>query len=854
MSPNETLKALNGFFGLERGHFLEKAKLLACCLLTLPLVGTVPTDPALRTPSLLPAQAAPKPLEAELHNGTAFFAAGRYSKAAEIFESTAAEARSSNNPDLALRATSNAGASRFALHQYQSALQAFLEARSLAGRLNDASKAAALDVNIASVYSELGEVESAARWIESSADGMRGEERRRFLPKLLIQMAVLRAGQGRTKEADLLFRQGIEYAADSGDMETYALGCNRMGEAFLLAGDLERAEPPLVEAFRVRKLHHLALDTSYHRLGRLRLAQGDLISASNLLDRAVELAARAQNLMPAWDIYYSRGLVRLRQGRTREALNDLRLAMRLGSDWRVSVPDAQAAHIGAQSKLEQASSALIEADAKLYTRNADSRLAAEALDAAETNRAWGGPLDSFQTSPPAEWWEAVAAVERAEAAGLPRSDGPALLAIERARADLARVEAAGGMEYRLSSARRAGTDGNLPVRIESALGPDEALFSFHLGEAESYVWAVDRDGFVFRALAARSELEREVRKARRDIETGSAEAPQSSAHLLTSLFGKVPARVRGRARWLLSLDQNLFELPVAALVERSAPNPIYVAERHVIQVIPGVLCWLEAADRQNARQLPPGAAFLGIGDAIYNTADARRGSGTPPRAKSGSLFRMFAAAPHGEAPALPRLAASAQELAACARAWRGGATLLEGADASRAQFTAELRRYPAVIHIATHFLASVEDPSYLVFDGPVERRASGAKQMIALSLNGAGHPELLSADEIARWPLRAELVSLSGCHSASGAALPGIGLLGLTRAWLAAGAHAVAGSLWDTPDSSGPLFAAVYRNLSSRPGADAALALNSAQREMIRSGGWRAQPRYWGAYFVVAHD
>ena len=31
-------------------------------------------------------------------------------------------------------------------------------------------------------------------------------------------------------------------------------------------------------------------------------------------------------------------------------------------------------------------------------------------------------------------------------------------------------------------------------------------------------------------------------------------------------------------------------------------------------------------------------------------------------------------------------------------------------------------------------------------------------------------------------------------------------------------------------------------------------ALRAAQTEMIRSGGWRARPRYWGAYFVVGNQ
>jgi len=114
--------------------------------------------------------------------------------------------------------------------------------------------------------------------------------------------------------------------------------------------------------------------------------------------------------------------------------------------------------------------------------------------------------------------------------------------------------------------------------------------------------------------------------------------------------------------------------------------------------------------------------------------------------------------------------------------------------------------------------------------------------------------ELLGPGEIAHWRTGARLVVLSGCHSSAGAMLPGAGMLGLTRAWLAAGAGSVVSSRWATPDSSGGLFTSLYRTLRSQRRPDPAAALASAQRDMIGSAGWRANPRYWGAYFVVGND
>jgi len=95
---------------------------------------------------------------------------------------------------------------------------------------------------------------------------MAGKDRRDHLPQLLIQLAIVRARQDRMPEAAELFRQGTDGADRAGDLELYAIGWNRLGEEFLKHGDLPQAEAALLEAYRVQKLHHLALDSSYRNL------------------------------------------------------------------------------------------------------------------------------------------------------------------------------------------------------------------------------------------------------------------------------------------------------------------------------------------------------------------------------------------------------------------------------------------------------------------------------------------------------------------------------------------------------------------------------------------------------------
>jgi len=140
------------------------------------------------------------------------------------------------------------------------------------------------------------------------------------------------------------------------------------------------------------------------------------------------------------------------------------------------------------------------------------------------------------------------------------------------------------------------------------------------------------------------------------------------------------------------------------------------------------------------------------------------------------------------------------------------------------------------VHIASHFLQSKEPPRY---------------GMIALGLAASGNPQLLSPLEIIRLQIKTGLVVLSGCSSGEADVLPGSGLMGLTRAWLAAGARAVVASHWPTPDDRDGLFVSFYRHLRTAPEAGPSLALQRAQLDMLRAGGWRSNPQYWATYFVV---
>jgi CHAT domain-containing protein len=815
-------------------------------LLLIPLIGTarypVPPPPAMSRAASSRPSARRALLSLSLSKTREALRAGNLEEAVILSRQGSSEALKTGETQIATRFLNNLGGSYFALHRYREALQVYLDTRALAESTGDYSQAGKLDFNISSLYLQLGQMDAAVEAANRAMSRLTGPERAAQLPKLLIHLATLRAPQGRMPEALELFRKGIAAADRAGDLEMYAIGWSDLGEEYLKRDQLPQAERALLEAYRIRKLNHLrGLEDSYRNLGLLRLKQGDIESASALLDKAVGCSIHAGGMVPAWQIYYARGRVHLAQNRLRSALADLRIAVRLARTWRRAAPLDDATRVSAENSIQAVHSALIEAGNKLYFKTGDRSLARESFEVAEANRA--ASLRALLNEPanrrrklPQEYWDTLRRLESAEVDVLRGQDSGAAARADQLRGLLVQLESRSGSRLDLDLP-------NVLDRTRARLSPGAAFLSFHLASPDSYLWAVSRERFALYRLPPASRIAAQLERFEKAVRAASPEMVSLGHQLYGTLFGPLDPVFRRKVQWLLALDSQLFELPFSALVEKSGPRgPIFLAERHAVQTTSGAGVLFSSIAVN-----PSIGPFLGVADPVYNTADPRwpNPSGSSSRLVSAPFLNFFAArAATRKAPDdlhLVRLAGSAREVAACASAWNSGQPplLLEGIAASRERLQSALDCHPAVLHFATHFLH------------PVQRSRSG---VIALSLTSSGQNEILSPIEIATWHLDGTVVSLSGCSSGSADALPGTGLTGLTRAWQAAGASAVVASLWPTPDDAGALFLSFYRHLRKAPKTGAAVALQHAQMDMLRSHSWRSSARYWGAYFVTGNQ
>jgi CHAT domain-containing protein len=123
---------------------------------------------------------------------------------------------------------------------------------------------------------------------------------------------------------------------------------------------------------------------------------------------------------------------------------------------------------------------------------------------------------------------------------------------------------------------------------------------------------------------------------------------------------------------------------------------------------------------------------------------------------------------------------------------------------------------------------------------------------VVLSLVGnKTHDGFLRTDEVFNLRLGGPLVVLSACETGLGKEKRGEGVMGLTRAFMYAGAPTVAVSLWSVADkSTAELMTDFYRRLLSANEGSSAGALRGAQLAMI-SGKKYSAPFYWAPFVLV---
>jgi CHAT domain-containing protein len=407
------------------------------------------------------------------------------------------------------------------------------------------------------------------------------------------------------------------------------------------------------------------------------------------------------------------------------------------------------------------------------------------------------------------------------------------------------------------------------------------LLEYSLGDERSYLWAVTPTSVTLYKLPTKQAVDQQAQDLRAQLippklqrrivgidvseqqrglglggdpqATGSAGAFAAASNALYKTAVEPAASVIKDKRILVVADGALNYVPFEALVTASGGTdystlPYLIKTNEVIYSpsasVVGVI------RQQGARA--SGKDMLIVADPVFNSNDPRAkgaaaagapGSGDTRGLGLASALTDVAGAPT-TAPAtglqLARLNGTrveADQIAKLARASGARADVWLDLDANEAKIgTTDIKNY-RIVHIATHGLLNAERPQ---FTGLV----------LSLVGNKAGDG-FLRTDEIFNLGLNSRLVMLSACETGLGKQKKGEGVIGLTRAFMYAGAPTVGVSLWSVADNStAQLMTDFYKRLLATPDGSPTTAMRAAQQNMITGKKYSA-PFYWAPFVLV---
>lgn len=727
------------------------------------------------------------------------------------------------------------------IFHYREALEHAESALQLAESANAETAEGAAAGDIATIYKAVGDGESALAASAKSVALLEHSSRRDFYAQALVNTADIQAALGRTQDALVSFHKGIAVAHLAEKREIEAFGQEHLAAALLSVSDLKGAQDALEQARALElQLNSPDLAINEWRFAELDFQKRDLKGALAKIDSVSEARSPRYASIIRSDLPSLKGKVLLAMGKPRAALASFQAAVSSENERRQDLLPADISSVKAVVSSADVYRNYIQLAASLASETHDRQLARKALEVLVANRAWSlhtemlGELGRQWKLPPA-YYAQLNELQDLQAQVTLGTDPKNLrknkAKLQQLRLSLTDLENKSLLaDKKISITAEKDSHKTSLSDIQSRLGRDELLCSFFLGPEKSFLWTVTKDRMDLSELPAERTIEADSRAFVREVR-GAAPSRQYASKLSADLFESFPSYALRKHNWLLALDGALLDgVPLSALPAPGKSGEVLVVS-HTLRLL--------AAEALLASPQAEGTGtlFVGIADPVYNQADSRQAQHLTTVALQQRSSEL----------SLARLVGTDREVRKSAvSAGLPKAIILTGTQASASGIRDALTARPEIVHFAVH-VVSPEDHGI----------ASSDEAALALSLSAFGRPELLTKENIATLRVPGSLVVLSGCASQQGEVLPAAGIVGLSRAWLLAGASAVLVTAWPTPDDSGQFFQSFYthfHNATGNMGQRASAALQAAQAEMETSSGYRSRPSFWSAYSLISKE
>ena len=386
------------------------------------------------------------------------------------------------------------------------------------------------------------------------------------------------------------------------------------------------------------------------------------------------------------------------------------------------------------------------------------------------------------------------------------------------------------------------------MRIQrEILDRDTLLLMYALGKKRSFVWLVGPENLESHVLPGRFEIERLVEEYHRLLAQSYKQSKLLKARLTAEklsqwLVGPVYSKMIGK-RIIIVNDGALHLLPFGSLpIPTSQTRQLtYLVEKNEIVVLPSVSTLMALRTRQNQRPLSrKGLAILA--DPVFHKTDSRvkceTTGGLDSNVLSGVNSSLRRVSREMELTHLPRLNHTRRE-ARAVMALAPGSENIEVLDFDANRENVKQWDFSSyqILHFATHGLLH---PKYAELSGII---------LSLVDVQGRPVDGFLRTHEIRKLNLPVELVVLSACKTAIGTEIRGEGVMGLSRAFMDAGATRVLVTLWSVDDeATAELMALFYRSMF-QDGLSPSASLREAQ-SIMRHSNKRQAPYYWAGFVL----
>jgi CHAT domain-containing protein len=357
-------------------------------------------------------------------------------------------------------------------------------------------------------------------------------------------------------------------------------------------------------------------------------------------------------------------------------------------------------------------------------------------------------------------------------------------------------------------ASKAQTAPALPSNLhpqEIAKKSKASLFFYWIGQKNSYLWVITPAKTTYFKLPKASDiapLVKAYREALPNVDDAQDTAASGGKKLYAMLVEPAKKLIPPGSRVILLPAESLYGLNFETLIV-SDPKPHF---------------WIEDVTLTTANSL------------TLLDASIQR-----PAITGKNLLLVGNAVPAPGFPALPQAPVEIQNVGHYFS--DQNRKVLESKQATATAYLSSNPGQYAYLHFVTHGTASITRP--------LES---------AVILSPEGDSFKLYARDIVTHRLNAQLVTISACNGAGTRAYSGEGLVGLSWAFLRAGAHNVIGALWEVSDASTPqLMNVFYRELFQ--GKDTATALRDAKLSLLHTPDPDSvfkRPNYWAPFQLYA--